>query len=173
MKYIEDWDDVGDRELTEQEGEEEEERAASSGAWMPRNCVRVRKVVLTPTRVVLQGPEMMLTNRVIRQFGAAHALRVSFRDDDGRPVAVGNLRMGPHFKADDEESGHHGHRSRTDRLLESFVSGPLSDGLVLGGRRFRFLAWSNSQLRDQGCYFWADAINKSVPSPIITCIFLF
>ncbi|VDK50459.1 unnamed protein product [Gongylonema pulchrum] len=49
---------------------------------------KVRKVVITPTRTLLVVPELLMGNRVLREFddNGEGALRIQFREDDGTPL---------------------------------------------------------------------------------------
>lgn len=59
---------------------------------VPRNCVRVRKIIVTPTRELLMPPEVMMANRVLRKFGPDYALRLLFRDEDGMKLRADRLQ---------------------------------------------------------------------------------
>ncbi|KIH47054.1 hypothetical protein ANCDUO_22889 [Ancylostoma duodenale] len=62
---------------------------------LPRNCVLVRKVMVTPLRTLFMAPEVMMTNRVVRRFGEENALRCVFRDDSGARLIVKDFVQGP------------------------------------------------------------------------------
>lgn len=49
---------------------------------VPENCRLIRRVSVTPTRLMLFAPEVMLSNRILRNFDPEYSLRVSFRYDD-------------------------------------------------------------------------------------------
>ncbi|KAK0409122.1 hypothetical protein QR680_004350 [Steinernema hermaphroditum] len=115
---------------------------------MPSNCVMVRKVVVMPSRTLLMPPEVMMTNRVIRHFGEENALRCVFRDDAGNKLVPKEFSRGCSV---------HG-QSRTVREL---VRSTLSNGILISGRLYQFLAWSNSQMRDHGCYMYANSVVRS------------
>ncbi|GMT30740.1 hypothetical protein PFISCL1PPCAC_22037 [Pristionchus fissidentatus] len=99
--------------------------------------VKVRKIVITPTRVVYIAPEQIMGNRILRKHykTGTEILRVTFRDDDTQPMRT--VTTG-------------------EKLTEKTVSIPLTNGIVVGGRNFRYLGSSNSQMRDNGCYFVYD-----------------
>lgn len=95
----------------------------------------IRRVLVTPTRIIAQPPEPDLLNRVLRQF-FTHKLRfirVSFCDEDGSNIA--------HVGSDD---------------LFTRVRLVLRDGLPLAGETFVFLAFSNSQMREHGAWFYNE-----------------
>ncbi|CDW60289.1 RNA dependent RNA polymerase family protein [Trichuris trichiura] len=133
-KYFDKYDSLNLAELEKMERSESDD-----------GMVRVRKVVFTPTRTLLTVPDTMLSNRVIRRFGAEWALRVSFRSDNG-----GRMRAFS-FNSDD---------------IDEVLRRPLRDGLTIGDRHYEFLGWSNSQLRDGGCYFYCRTAQGECVSDI-------
>ncbi|TBU35633.1 RdRP-domain-containing protein [Dichomitus squalens] len=106
------------------------ERARDSGKF---KCYHV---TFTPTRILLEGPYVSQSNRVIRQFAGYedHFLRVDFRDED---------RL--QYRWAREVDG--------TTLLEERVGGTLKHGFDLGGRHFEFLAYSQSALREHAVWF--------------------
>ncbi|KAJ7632964.1 RNA dependent RNA polymerase-domain-containing protein [Roridomyces roridus] len=97
------------------------------------NCCHV---TVTPTRLVLEGPFPVQSNRIIRKYQnyEDHFLRVDFRDEDKMQ-----------YRWDREVDGSHFVRER--------VGGILKNGLTLGGRDFEFLAYSTSALRGHAVWF--------------------
>jgi hypothetical protein len=61
------------------------------------NCCYVRKVLVSPTRALLMPAEVMMTNRVVRQFGQDYLLRCVFRDDDW--TRLNNFKFRTLFKS--------------------------------------------------------------------------
>ncbi|CEF62017.1 RNA-dependent RNA polymerase, eukaryotic-type family-containing protein [Strongyloides ratti] len=110
---------------------------------IPKNCLYIRKVLVTPCKIVLLPPEVMMTNRVVRKFGENSCIRVVFRDDDGTRIHI---------------RGFYRTRSEEDEvnLISDFILNPLLNGLNIAGIRYNFLGWSNSQMRDHGAYFFRD-----------------
>uniref|UniRef100_A0A0N5A9G0 RNA-dependent RNA polymerase n=1 Tax=Syphacia muris TaxID=451379 RepID=A0A0N5A9G0_9BILA len=98
---------------------------------------RVRKMIVTPTRTLLVVPELLMGNRVLRTFDETGdgALRVQFRDDDGTKLRINNT------------GGY---------LIQTTVHNTLYRGVNIANRHFVYLASSNSQMRDNGCYFFDD-----------------
>ncbi|CAI4223152.1 unnamed protein product [Auanema sp. JU1783] len=95
---------------------------------------RVRKIIFTPTRVVYVVPEMLMSNRVIRNFDGdgTKVLRIQFRDDDNQKMR----------------------QNKTSKLLiDNAVRKRLTNGVTVAGRDFGYLGSSNSQMRDNGAYF--------------------
>jgi hypothetical protein len=98
--------------------------------------VRVRKVIITPTRMLFVAPELLMGNRVLRtdpeNYPPDRFLRVIFRDDNGTHVHSNNVG---------------------DKVIDNFIQRKLVNGIEIAGRHFNYLGSSNSQLRDSGCYF--------------------
>ena len=100
-----------------------------------QGALSVKLVTWTPSRIYHHSPTIFLSNRVLREFGADNFIRVHFRDEDFLKLSV--IRS----------------NSSIDNLLEVGVRGCLDDGIVIGGRKFEFLAMSSSQLRGHSCWF--------------------
>ena len=93
-------------------------------------------VTFTPTRMILEGPYATQSNRVLREYRdhEDHFLRVDFRDED---------RL--QYRWDREVDG--------TSFLKQRVGGILKDGFELAGRKFEFLAYSSSALREHAVWF--------------------
>ncbi|ORY97352.1 RNA dependent RNA polymerase-domain-containing protein [Syncephalastrum racemosum] len=105
------------------------------------HCVLMRKAYISPTGISFTVPTAEVTNRVIRQFKdhADRFLRVQFVDE-------GRTRLGASF----DDSIQSSNSALCDRVFEV-----LKNGIQIGRRRYEFLAFSSSQLRDHGCWFFA------------------
>lgn len=79
----------------------------------------VRRIFITPTRIILRFPELHTQNRILRHFDPDYAVRVSFRDDnlDKLTFAVFSMRTKGTFL--EQVVGRH-------LQLGFIVSGPLS-----------------------------------------------
>ena len=99
-------------------------------------------VVITPSRILLEGPYTTQSNRVIRRYQnrdpalVERFIRVEFRDED---------RLNYRWDGDVDGSW----------FLQQRVGGILRDGFTLGGRTFEFLAYSTSALREHSVWFVA------------------
>ena len=99
-------------------------------------------VVITPTRILLEGPYTLRSNRVIRHYQnhdptlVERFVRVEFRDED-------NLA----YRWDGDVDG--------TWFLRQRVGGILREGFELGGRAFEFLGYSMSALREHAVWFVA------------------
>ncbi|KAG6854694.1 hypothetical protein C0991_002405 [Blastosporella zonata] len=103
---------------------------------LPRSNFLCSHVTFTPTRMILEGPYATQSNRVIRMYEdfLDHFVRVDFRDED---------RL--QYRWDREVDG--------STYLQERVGGILKDGFELAGRRFEFLAYSSSALREHAVWF--------------------
>ena len=101
---------------------------------IPSHCALIKRAVITPTRLLLYPPEVMVKNRVLRQYAneTDHFLCVSIRDEDLSKLSAG--------------------RGSLDLLLDD-VNRVLNEGLRIAGQQFHFLGSSNSQLRNHSCWF--------------------
>ncbi|ORZ32826.1 RNA dependent RNA polymerase-domain-containing protein [Catenaria anguillulae PL171] len=99
--------------------------------------IATRGIIITPLRIVPQPPEADSGNRVLRTH-ADHAdrfIRVTLADET----------MGT-FKS----------ASNSARLIAARVRPTLHSHVIVGGRRFVFLAYGNSQLREGSCWFYDE-----------------
>ncbi|KAK8779236.1 hypothetical protein V5799_019422 [Amblyomma americanum] len=103
---------------------------------LPSHMVKVRKVILTPTRRVYMPPQLVCKSRLLQHFDPDYALRIAVRDDDCKLIS---FSLG----------------ACKDDFLSAVIKPPLSSGLKIGGRRFMFLGCSTSQLRNHGVWFYA------------------
>ncbi|CAL1273132.1 unnamed protein product [Larinioides sclopetarius] len=107
---------------------------------IPEKCRMIRRITLTPTRQMLWAPEIMFSNRVLRNFNSEYALRVCFRDDN-------NTRLS--FSA----------AYADDDVFDLSIRHPMLQGIRIGDRHYEFLAWSNSQIRHHGIWMYARDSN--------------
>jgi RNA-dependent RNA polymerase len=97
-------------------------------------------VIITPSRILLEGPYTTQSNRVIRHYQshdpslAERFIRVEFRDED---------RLAYRWDGDVDGTW----------FLKQRVGGILRHGFELGGRAFEFLAYSTSALREHSVWF--------------------
>lgn len=106
---------------------------------MPPQSAMIRKAVVTPTGIIFKTPGVELTNRVLRQYSDVtdRFLRVQFTDE---------LTFGKIWS--DQGS------AKSDELYDR-VWRVLTNGIVVGGRHYKILAWSNSQFREHGAFFFS------------------
>ncbi|GKT50702.1 RNA-dependent RNA polymerase 1 [Colletotrichum spaethianum] len=120
----------------------EEARFFFPNASMPYYCTTIRKVVITPSTIILCSPNVESSNRVLRKYNSYQDrfLRVQFTDE---------LYRG---------------RVYSDAGNEIFnrIYRTLKQGIKIGNRVYEFLAFGNSQIRECAVYFFC-------PTGYITC----
>jgi RNA-dependent RNA polymerase len=122
----------------------EEMREKYKGAITPlrlaQDHISCHHVIITPSRILLEGPYTTQSNRVIRKYQdldpalAERFVRVEFRDED---------RLA--YRWDGDVDG--------QWFLQERVGGILRHGFEIGGRAFEFLGYSTSALREHSVWF--------------------
>ncbi|KAK0717081.1 RNA dependent RNA polymerase-domain-containing protein [Lasiosphaeria miniovina] len=117
---------------------------------LPDHCELVRKAVITPTRIYFNTPTVETTNRVVRQYKHVrdNFMRVQFTDEKLK----GRI---------------HGCTGVRDDSLYRRVHRVLKFGIKMGQWYWRFLAFGNSQLRENGAFFFCEP--EGDPENVITC----
>ncbi|KAL5721912.1 RNA-directed RNA polymerase [Ranunculus cassubicifolius] len=114
--------------------------------------VSVRRVEITPSKVYFYNPEVIVSNRVLRNYTKDpfpkelidNFIRVSFVDEDGKKMWSTDLS--PRTLPNEIK--------RTTDINKRILS-TLKNGIVIGDKRFEFLAYSSSQLRDNSLWMFA------------------
>nr|KJB79013.1 hypothetical protein B456_013G029000 [Gossypium raimondii] len=108
---------------------------------LDEGLVYVRRVQITPSRVYFCGPEINVSNRVLRQFhnDIDNFLRISFVDEELEKIHSINVQA----------------RGRRTSIYERILS-TLRNGVLIGDKRFEFLAFSSSQLRENSAWMFAS-----------------
>ncbi|KAF2691528.1 RdRP-domain-containing protein [Lentithecium fluviatile CBS 122367] len=111
---------------------------------IPSHCVRLRAVNITPTMIHVSTPIVETSNRIIRKYAtdADRFIRVKFSDEKTE---------GPIYSQHDDRS-----EALFDRVRRA-----MTNGIVVAGRYYEFLAFGNSQFREHGAYFYAPTDSKS------------
>jgi hypothetical protein len=101
---------------------------------VPPNCVMIRHVYVTPTRIVCVGPEIDATNRALRLYPSNQNdfLRVSFTDENLSKLYPSYYDL--------------------DGVIEH-IKATFQSKFTLGDRGFRLLLTSSSQLKQHSCWF--------------------
>ncbi|KAK4989924.1 hypothetical protein LTR66_006931 [Elasticomyces elasticus] len=106
---------------------------------IPRYCTYVRSATVTSSTIYFASPSMETSNRVIRKFQEQEDqfLRVRFSDEkfEGR------------IRSQDNDQ---------DREVFERIKRTMRNGITIGDRHFEFLAFGNSQFRENGAYFFAS-----------------
>jgi len=121
-------------------------------ASLPDHCALVRKATITPTRIYFSTPTVETTNRVIRQFKSVQDsfLRIQFTDE----VQEGQI----HGCEDD----------RDDQIFHRAFR-VMAHGIKMGDIHWKFLAFGNSQIRENGAYFFNEPGLGDNGEAAITC----
>ncbi|CAF0965632.1 unnamed protein product, partial [Didymodactylos carnosus] len=96
----------------------------------------IRKIYVTPCRILYEGPYREEKNSVTRYFDdVQHGfIRISFRDEDYRKLSNGNENM---------------------TKLYEYIEQVMYNGISICDRKYEFLAFSSSQLRDHSAWMFA------------------
>jgi len=110
---------------------------------LDNGLVYVRRVQITPCKVYFCGPEINVSNRVLRHFHQHidNFLRVSFVDEELDNMYSANL------------SSRISENGRTEIYYR--ILSILRNGIDIGGMKFEFLAFSSSQLRENSLWMFA------------------
>lgn len=94
------------------------------------------RVVITPTSTILSGPIREETNRVLRKYITyqSNFIRVEIREEDG-------LKLRSERELD------------TSRFLDKHIAKILKEGILVAGRKYEFLGYSTSALRQHSMWF--------------------
>ncbi|OQR94586.1 RNA-dependent RNA polymerase [Achlya hypogyna] len=111
----------------------------------PPGALRVRRVLVTPLRIVAEVPDIDVSNRVLRTYKKHldRFVRVSFVDE-----AFGTV-----------------HQAKNDGDIAARLREIVHNGFYLAGELFIFLGYSNAQLRSQSCWFYCPSqYDRPVPT---------
>lgn len=119
----------------------------SPGITLDTGLVYVHRVQVTPCKVYFYGPEINVSNRVLRHFSGDldNFIRVSFVDEDGGKMYSTGLSSRASVAADEK------HTAIYRRILST-----LRNGIAIGNKKFEFLAFSSSQLRENSAWMFAS-----------------
>ncbi|XP_062171708.1 RNA-dependent RNA polymerase 1-like [Alnus glutinosa] len=109
--------------------------------------VYVHRVQITPSKVYFCGPEINVSNHVLRHFSEDidNFLRVSFVDEELDKMFSTDLSPRTSSANEDRRTGIY------KRILSI-----LRNGIVIAGKKFETLAFSSSQLRDNSIWMFAS-----------------
>lgn len=109
--------------------------------------VYIRRVQVTPCKVYFCGPEVNVSNRVLRMYPGDidNFIRVSFVDEDLEKLYSTDLS--PRVICGSEGK----HTAIYRRILST-----LENGIIIGDKHFEFLAFSSSQLRENSLWMFAS-----------------
>lgn len=104
----------------------------------------VLKALVTPTRIVLSGPDPENKNRVLRLFpqNSDYFLRVTFGDEGGQDLGINPVIS-------------------KDEVFARYRK-VMTKGIKIAGRRFNFLGFAHSSLRAHSAWFCAPFIDHDM-----------
>ncbi|CAL9150062.1 probable RNA-dependent RNA polymerase 1 [Musa acuminata AAA Group] len=119
------------------------------------SLVYVHLAQVTPSKVYFYGPEINVSNRILRQYHSEldNFLRVSFVDEDGEKMHSTDI-LSRSASADDD--------NRT--ALYWRILSTLRNGITVGDKKFEFLAFSSSQLRESSAWMFASSGESTADS---------
>ncbi|KAI8148427.1 RNA dependent RNA polymerase-domain-containing protein [Fennellomyces sp. T-0311] len=111
-----------------------------------KRLISVKKILVTPTTLRIEPPQVETANRVLRQFRAHldRFLRVQFIDERGTQVHTSS------------------NMSLNNDAVYNRLARVLRNGIQIGSVHYTFLAFSSSQLREHGCWFFANTTTVTV-----------
>ncbi|PQQ02925.1 RNA-dependent RNA polymerase 2 [Prunus yedoensis var. nudiflora] len=119
---------------------------------MEHNVMSCHRVLITPSKICCLGPELEKSNYVVKNFAAyaSDFMRVTFVDEDWSKLPANaistSIQQGIFAKP---------HRTGIYHRMLSI----LRDGIVIGEKRFEFLAFSASQLRSSSVWMFSSNDN--------------
>ncbi|XP_021909790.1 RNA-dependent RNA polymerase 1-like [Carica papaya] len=121
---------------------------------LDEGLVYIRRVQVTPCKVYFCGPELNLSNRVLRNYpdDINNFLRVSFVDEELGKMYSADLC--PRLSSADKEILPVDEERRT-RIYQRILS-ILRNGIIIGDKKFKFLAFSSSQVRENSVWMFAS-----------------
>ncbi|CAI9757485.1 unnamed protein product [Fraxinus pennsylvanica] len=123
--------------------------SAAYNRLINQNVMTCHRVLVTPSKIYCSGPELETSNYIVKNFAsyASDFVRVTFVDEDWGRISVGALSTSIN-------RGIFARPHRTD-IYDRILS-VLRDGIVIGDKRFEFLAFSASQLRSNSVWMFAS-----------------
>jgi RNA-dependent RNA polymerase len=111
---------------------------------IPPYCTLTRSATVTPTTIYFANPSVDVSNRVVRHWShlSDRFMRIRFTDE----IGYGRINS---------------HDSNTEDETFSRISRVMKNGILIGDRKYEFLAAGNSQFREHGAYFFAPTSDWS------------
>ncbi|MCL7025086.1 hypothetical protein MKW94_007557 [Papaver nudicaule] len=119
----------------------------SASISLSDGLVYIRRVQITPLKVYFMGPEINVSNRVLRHYHKHldNFIRISFVDEDSEKIRSADLSTRATMNDEKKQT-----------LLYDRILSTLHNGVVIGDKKFEFLAFSASQLRDNSAWMFAS-----------------
>ncbi|KAJ0094290.1 hypothetical protein Patl1_15575 [Pistacia atlantica] len=122
-------------------------RPRSPAITLDGSLVYVHRIQVTPCKVYFCGPEVNVSNRVLRHYRdyIDNFLRISFIDEDLDKIH--SIAVAPRSSS--------ANKHRTTGIYTRILS-TLENGVVIGDKKFEFLAFSSSQLLENSAWVFAS-----------------
>ncbi|KAI9369211.1 RNA dependent RNA polymerase-domain-containing protein [Aspergillus egyptiacus] len=106
-----------------------------------QNSALIHRVMVSPTRITMHGPELEPMNRILRRFPNHHEffIRAQFCDENGQDI---------HFNP----------AVNNDEIFARFKNA-LNNGFQVAGRTYTFLGFSHSSLRSHSAWFCSPFVD--------------
>lgn len=111
---------------------------------LPPHCTLVRKATITPTRIIYNTPTVETTNRVLRQY--------KYHQDNFLRIQVTDEMLEGRIQGCDGD--------RND-LVYDRVNRIFRAGIRMGNVHWKFLAYGNSQVRENGAFFFNETAGET------------
>jgi RNA-dependent RNA polymerase len=113
------------------------------------NIMSCHRALITPSKIYCLGPELETSNHVVKHFAkyASNFMRITFVEEDWSKLPANALSTSL-------QKGIKAKPLRTE--IYKRVLSILQDGVVIGSKRFEFLAFSASQLRSNSVWLFAS-----------------
>lgn len=113
------------------------------------NLMSCHRVLVTPSKVYFLGPELEISNYVVKHYSeyASDFIRVTFVEEDWSKLSSDAISTR-------SEQGVFSKPYRTG--IYNRILSILKDGIVIGSKKFEFLAFSASQLRSNSAWMFAS-----------------
>ncbi|KAL6583859.1 RNA-dependent RNA polymerase 2 [Orobanche minor] len=122
---------------------------SSSKNLTDQNTMSCHRVLITPSKIFCLGPELESSNYITKNFAsyASEFLRITFVDEDWGRISANSVSTS--IKQDIFSKPY-----RTD--IYRRILSVLQDGIIIGDKKFEFLAFSASQLRSNSVWMFAS-----------------
>ncbi|XP_057753613.1 RNA-dependent RNA polymerase 2 [Arachis stenosperma] len=123
---------------------------SSQKRLMENNIMSCHRALITPTKIYCLGPELETSNHVVKHFSqfASDFMRITFVDENWGKLPVNAVSASL-------QKGIFSEPFRT-KIYERILT-ILRDGIVIGLKKFEFLAFSASQLRSNSVWVFASS----------------
>ncbi|KAI4336114.1 hypothetical protein L6164_014683 [Bauhinia variegata] len=113
------------------------------------NIMSCHRALITPTKIYCLGPELETSNYVVKNFSqyASDFMRITFVEEDWSKLPANAVSTSIHKNVFSKPF-------RTE--IYKRILTILRDGIVIGNKRFEFLAFSASQLRSSSVWMFAS-----------------